>query len=277
MRKQPGAPHGWRFSIFFQRVRLYLARMIKRLNIYIVEDDPIIGADLMHRLEDLGYAVAGPFATGEEAVEKMAELRPDLVLMDIKLEGAWDGIETARRISEIGPAPIIFLTANSDNANFDRAKAVHPAAFLSKPFKSRDLKYAIELALNQPARHEPEMDTKIQEPQVESAYLLKDRLFVKVKDRMVRLFLKDILWIEADGYYCKVATSDKEYFITQTLGKFYEMLSGLPEFMRVHRSFVVNLKHVEEIGESHLYFKKKQIPIGRTIKDELLKRIQKIS
>lgn len=245
--------------------------------IYIVEDDPIIGADLMHRLQDLGYAVAGPFASGEEAVDKMAELLPDLVLMDIQLEGAWDGIETAQRMSEIRNMPVIFLTANSDDANFNRAKAAHPAAFLSKPFKARDLKHAIELALNQPAKNTPAAAEAKQDAAEESVYVLKDRLFVKVKDRMVRLLLKDILWIEADDYCCRAVTADKEFFINQTLGKFSELLSEIPEFMRVHRSYVVNLKHVEEIGDLHLYIGKKQIPIGRTLKEELLKRIQKIS
>jgi DNA-binding LytR/AlgR family response regulator len=265
------------FDFFFQRVRLYLARVMKNLTIYIVEDDPIIGADLMHRLEDLGYGVAGPYATGEEAVDKMAALPPDLVLMDIQLEGVWDGIETARRMAEIRPVKVIFLTANSDDANFNRAKAAQPVAFLSKPFKARDLKYAIELALNQPAKNTPSVAAAPKDAGEENAYVLKDRLFVKVKDRMVRLLLKDILWIEADDYYCRAATADKEVFINQTLGKFFEMLAELPEFMRVHRSYVINLKHVEEIGELYLYIGKKQIPIGRTLKEELLKRIQKIS
>ncbi|HRD82899.1 MAG: response regulator [Saprospiraceae bacterium] len=242
--------------------------------IYIVEDDPIIGADLADRLQEMGHQAAGPFADGESAYEHLSVRAPDLIIMDIQLEGAWDGIETARRIMAKCAAPIIFLTSNSDDATFKEAKATLPAAFLSKPFRGRDLKYSIELALSNRAK-ETASEAPSAQPE-EQAYILEDRLFVKIKDRWVRILLQDIQWAEADDYACKVAVGDKEMFVGQTLGKFGEALAAKPEFMRVHRSFIVNLKYVDQIGDMYLYIGRKQIPLSKTLKDELFNRIQKI-
>jgi|CXWL01.1.fsa_nt_gi DNA-binding LytR/AlgR family response regulator len=246
---------------------------MEKLTILIVEDDPIIGADLQDRLPEMGYGALGPFPSGEEALTFFGTpTPPDLVIMDIQLEGQLDGIETARRIFEKHPSlPIIFLTSNSDDATFTKAKMTKPAAFLSKPFRGRDLKHAIELAIAQSAsRKEPTGEDTTEE----NAFLLKDRLFIKAKDRMVRLFFKDILWVEADDYYCKVVTKEKEFLVTQTLKKFGEELAGVPELMRVHRSYIVNLAHVEEIGELYLHIGKRQIPFSKTFKEELMGRLR---
>lgn len=247
-----------------------LLRM-EKINILIVEDDPIIAADLEDRLVDAGYAVLGPVATGEHALEMFDRTPPDLVLMDIQLDGEWDGIETTRRIRQHYDLPIIFLTSNSDDATFRKASTLNPEAFLSKPFRGRDLKYAIELAIRQSTKKD-----KTEEPpqDQDNAFLLRDRLFLKVKDRMVRLFFRDILWIEADDYYCKIVTKEKEFLVTQTLKKFSEQLAGVPELMRVHRSYIVNLTHIEEIGELNLHLGKVRIPVSKNYKEELLDRLR---
>lgn len=244
------------------------------MNILIVEDDPIIGADLEDRLMEMGYQVLGPVAAGELAMEYFKKDNlPDLVIMDIQLEGEWDGIETTRRIREKHTTPVIFLTSNSDDVTFDKAKAVNPQAFLSKPFRGRDLKHAIELAIRQSANDYAPLD---QNPPEENTYLLRDCLFIKVQERMVRLFFKDILWVEADNYYCKIVTSEKEYLLSQTLKKFNEMLDGMPDWMRVHRSYMVNLRHIGEIGEIHLHIHGRKIPLSKTSREELLARLYKV-
>lgn len=247
---------------------------METISILIVEDDPIIAADLQDRLEEMGYHPLGPVARGEEApafFEKNS--LPDLVIMDVHLEGEWDGIETTRRIQEKHDVPIIFLTSNSDDATFSKAKSTKPAAFLSKPFRGRDLKHAIELAISQSVAKQP---AATEPSSQDNALLLKDRLFIKSKDRMVRLFFKDILWVEAEDYYCKVVTAEREYLVTQTLKKFSEELSGVPELMRVHRSFIVNLAHVEEIGELNLHIGKTKIQVSRNMWDELMNKLKNI-
>lgn len=106
--------------------------------------------------------------------------------------------------------------------------------------------------------------------------LYRDRLFIKVQDRTVRLYLNDILWVEAYDYYSKVVTSKKAYLVTQTLKKYGEALAGIPEMMRVHRSYIVNLAHIEEVGELFLTINEQPIPVSKGIKAELLARWQKM-
>ena len=243
---------------------------MENIRILVVEDDPIIAADLQDRLQEMGYLIIGPVASGEEAFQHIKSgLQPDLVLMDIQLEGAWDGIETASQIRQHKKLPLIFLTSNSDSHTFSRAKAVNPDAFLSKPFRSRDLIHAIELAVRQSAvqNSSPPEDT-------DNAFVLEDRLFIKTKDRMSRVFFQDILWVQADDYYCKVKTSQREFLVTKTLKKFAEELLLRPEFVRAHRSYLVNLLHIEEIGELDLYIDGHKIPMAKESKEELLSKLR---
>lgn len=247
-------------------------------NILIVEDDPIIAADLQDRLEEMGYSILGPESIGEKAILYFEKATPpDLIIMDVQLDGEWDGIETAQRILEHHEVPVIFLTSNSDAITFNHAKKVKPQAFLSKPFRGRDLKHAIEIAITQASeKKQLPPETSAVKLSEENTFVLKDRLFIRVKDRMIRVYFKDILWVEADDYYCKLITSDKEYLISQTLKKFCEEFDGKPEFMRVHRSYFVNLTQVEEIGELALHIGKMRIPFSRSYKEELIGRLQKI-
>lgn len=247
---------------------------MKSIRVLIVEDEPIIAADLEDRLMEMGYDVAPPCDSGEAALLFLQKETVDLVLMDIQLSGKLDGIETAQKLLETNPLPVIYLTSNTDDATFARAKNTLPAAFLTKPFRGKDLMHAIELAISTAAKQRPSASETNHADT--SAYLFNDRLFVKVKDRMLRIFFQDILWLEADDYYCKLMTAEKEFLIGHTLKQMGEVLEHIPEFMRVHRSFIVNLANVEEIGEGYLLVKSRQIPLNKTSKDELYNRLQKI-
>ena len=113
----------------------------------IVEDEKIIAFDLQRRLRSFGFEVVGSCSSGVEALERCARERPELVLMDIMLEGALDGIETAKTLLEKYQIPSIFLTAYSDAATLERAKAAQPLAYIIKPFKERELYTTIDVAL----------------------------------------------------------------------------------------------------------------------------------
>ena len=115
--------------------------------ILVVEDEVIVSADLQDQLIKLGYRVAGAAVSGEEAVCKANEIKPDLVLMDIMLKGQMDGIEAAKQIRESLQVPVIFLTANSNDSVLERAKISEPFGYLLKPFDHRSLKSNIEMAL----------------------------------------------------------------------------------------------------------------------------------
>jgi two-component system, response regulator PdtaR len=115
--------------------------------ILIVEDEGIVILHIKKALENLGYVVAGMASSGDDAIIKATEIRPDLVLMDIVLKGAVDGIEVAEKIRAIRHIPVIYLTAHADESTLQRAKVTEPLGYIVKPFRERDLQIAIEFAL----------------------------------------------------------------------------------------------------------------------------------
>ena len=115
----------------------------------IVEDEAVVAADLEARLVRIGYTVCGIAASGAEAIDLAHEHRPDLALMDIRIQGDLDGVETAETLRKELDVPAIFLTAHSDDATFARAKLSSPYGFVVKPFDVRELRLHIEVALQQ--------------------------------------------------------------------------------------------------------------------------------
>ena len=122
--------------------------MVEPKRILIVEDEGIIATDLRAKLKRLGYDVLGMVSSGEEALEQIRTLKPDLVLMDLGLKGAWDGIETAKRVHAESDTPIVYLTAHADEATLQRAHSTKPKGYLLKPFDLQELRSVLEKAMN---------------------------------------------------------------------------------------------------------------------------------
>src|SRR4030042_1390618 len=116
--------------------------------IRVGEDERIVARDLARQLTDLGYDVVATAYSGEEAVEKIGEVHPDLVLMDIVLAGKMDGIQAAEKITAISSPPVIYLTTYADDKTFGRAKLTGPSGYILKPVEKKQLHVAIELALH---------------------------------------------------------------------------------------------------------------------------------
>jgi CheY-like chemotaxis protein len=117
------------------------------IKILIAEDENIVALNIKKTLQHLGYEITAIVNSGEDAVKKTSENRPDLILMDIMLKGVVDGIEAAESITKDYNIPIIYLTALSDEKTIDRAAGTKPYGFLVKPFTTRDIHTAIENAL----------------------------------------------------------------------------------------------------------------------------------
>ena len=115
--------------------------------ILIVEDENIIARDIQNKLKRLGYTVSSVVSSGEEAIKKVHEAPPNLVLMDIMLNGDIDGIETAEKIRSLVDIPVVFLTAYADERTLQRAKITEPFGYILKPFSVKDLHSTIEMAL----------------------------------------------------------------------------------------------------------------------------------
>jgi DNA-binding LytR/AlgR family response regulator len=247
--------------------------MNQPIKILIVEDEMIIGANMSLQLTSLGYDVIGIIPTGEEALNQIKQNQPDIILLDINLKGNLTGINTAEIIQEDYNIPIIYVTANADNAHFNKAKSTNPYAFISKPFKKLDLQRAIELVINR-MQFEKDVEIPVTEEKA-NPFILSDCIFVRHHEKMVRVNIKDIFYVEAERNYCRIHCKDKEYLITTTLK---DMDDKLPDhhFIRVHRSFIVNLSNIDEIANTHIVISKKAIPISSDSKKQLLQLIQKV-
>lgn len=247
--------------------------MNKNTSILIVEDEMIIAANISLQLNHLGYEVTGIIPRAEEVLPEIRQHIPDIILMDINLKGDLDGIELVQLIQNEFKIPIIYLTANSDETHFEKAKATNPYAFISKPFKKLDLQRAIELSI---VRIEKEQNSeKTADIISEDPYILSDCIFVRSHDKMVKVCIDNILYIEAERNYCKIYCKDKEHLLVTTL-KYLEEKLPTNSLMRIHRSFIVNLHHIDEIATNHVVIGKKAIPLSAELKKQLLLHIQKI-
>ena len=247
--------------------------MGKLIQILIVEDEMIIAANISLQVSNLGYKVIAIIPSGEKALLHIKKQQPDIILLDINLKGKLDGVETALLMQQDYDIPIIYLTANADDANFNRAKATHPYAFISKPFKKLDLQRAIELTINRlTSLNNSDNNTTIKN---NVPYILSDCIFIRHQEKMVKVAINNILYIEAERNYCRIYTKTKEYLLVVTLKDMDEKLPK-KHFIRIHRSFIINISKIDEVAKSHLVIAKKAIPLSKSLKQELLKRLHTI-
>jgi DNA-binding LytR/AlgR family response regulator len=237
------------------------------MKILIVEDEMLIAANIANQLESIGYEVIGIIPRGEEAIKVVQNDKPDLVLMDINLKGELDGVETAKLMQVDGEIPIIYLTANADEGSFKRAKATNPYAFLSKPFKKLDLKNALELASDRILAEKNEPQFNIEK------FVLADRIFVRHNEVMVKIIIDDIYYLEADRNYCQVFTKNNTYLLVNTLKNMEDKLP-LEQFQRIHRSFIVNINHVDEVAQNNITVGGKILPLSKELRKDLLDRLR---
>jgi two-component system, LytTR family, response regulator LytT len=246
-----------------------------KLKILIVEDEAIIGEDMRMMLEDLGYSVTGVALDFDEAIEHLENTRPDIVLSDIALGGAKDGIDLAKEIRENYQLPFIFVTSHSDRTTLERAKKHQPNGYLVKPFDSNDLFTSIEVAFANYMGQNDEDEDEISEIDSSSGFLLKDCIYVKDTHLFVKVPLHDLLWIKSEGNYLELHTLEKRHVIRSSLKEFMEKLPE-SQFFRVHKSFGINLKHVDAIDNALVIVAGESVPMGRNYRDLLLKYLNTV-
>jgi DNA-binding LytR/AlgR family response regulator len=249
---------------------------MEKLNIFIVEDESIVAKDIQNNLVKLGYNVVGIANNGKDAIAQIKELVPDVVLMDIMIKGELTGIEVAEQIKKAVNVPVIFLTAYADESTLSRAKVTEPYGYILKPFKEIDLHSTIEMAV-----YKHQKDSALQKER-DFLYSLvenkdgtqNDILFVKANSRLVKVYLKDIFYVEALKDYVIINTQYARYTVHSTM-KDIEKKLGLTEFIRVHRSYIVRIDKIQSIENQTVVLEgeKKVIPVGGSYRDELLSKL----
>ncbi len=247
-----------------------------KANIFIVEDESIVAKDIQQTLEKLGYTVLGTASEGEKAVEKIVELEPDLILMDIMLKGEMTGIDTAAQVKKEISVPIIYLTAYADRDTLTKAKITQPHGYIIKPFKEVDIRTAVEIALY---KHKKESKIK-KERDLYYSIIRSDKnsdgsIFVKSKYQLVKVKTKEIYFIEALKDYVRINTIDNRYIVHSTMKSIHEKLPP-SDFSRVHRSYIVRLDKIMVIEFPNIIIDhdKKFIPIGNSYKEELMNKLK---
>jgi DNA-binding LytR/AlgR family response regulator len=232
--------------------------------IVIIEDEFIIATDLQGMLIELGYEVLGIAQTPPEAIELMNKLNPDLFLLDISLNSDIDGVHLAEILS-LHKKPFIFTTALTDDETIERASKTAPYGYLVKPYKKKDLKISLEIAISRSASLHG----------TASEAGTSDFVFIKTKIGLEKVELGLVQWMQADDYYTRIIFEDCDLLATITLKELEKRIES-SDFVRVHRSYLVNFKKVESIIGNQVIVNGESIPIGRSYKSEVMKRLKLI-
>jgi two-component system, LytTR family, response regulator LytT len=233
------------------------------MRILIAEDEAIIAESLYQVLLQLGYTPLEPAATSEEAIESMINFTPDIAVVDIHIGNHFSGFKVAGALNKKN-IPFIFLTALYDKETVSMAQQFNPAAYLVKPFNKENLFATIELAVG---KH---MDKK------KEVTVLPQMVFVKNGSQSISLPPAEITHLEAANKYVTIYLSTaKKHLVRGSLNEVTGQLQ-LHSLMQVHKSFVVNLQYIKAVKYDELLINGSIIPVGRTYREELKKRLIKV-
>lgn len=244
---------------------------MSQIKILIVEDEMIIAEDMRDMLDEMGYQVVGVTGQISEAKRLLASAAPDIALLDITLGVAQGGLTLGAYIRENYHMPLVFCTSHADKGTINKAKSIRPNGYLVKPFEQKDLYTSIEIAL---ANFSNEFRTS-QDPVIEktSDLVIKDAIFVKSGQMFVKVKFKDITWLTPEGNYTQIHVIQGGKHLIRIPLKAMTCLLPDQKFFRTHRSFIVNLEHVDGIKPQGVLVGASEIPIGKNFREALLNKI----
>ncbi|PRZ01999.1 LytTR family DNA-binding domain-containing protein [Marinilabilia salmonicolor] len=252
--------------------------MSNKISILIVEDEFMIAEDIAMRLEDMGYEVAEKIDNVDEAIAWLDENKVDIMLVDVNLRGTKTGIDLGRIVNERFHIPFVFLTSLANHEVVEMARQVNPAAYLLKPFNDRQVKVSVDMALQNfygDSGRQSGEPNEVNDEKEEYVLKMPGCLFLRKSTSYHKVNFSDILWLEAESNYTTIHTKTEKYTYSVVLKSFEEKL--LPkDFMRVHRSFIVNLSNVTGFEGNTLFIDKTRIPVTRAAQEKVFKHFRVI-
>ncbi|NQX91718.1 MAG: response regulator transcription factor [Flavobacteriales bacterium] len=228
---------------------------MKGTKIYIVEDEPLIAMTITTVLRKMGFIIiAEPASSVKEAKEGIASTQPDLVMVDIQLEGQEDGTALAKYLELMG-IPYMYLTSQTDPLTLAKVKETSPLNYLVKPFTESGLKTSIEVTWHN--------FLKLQ---------ANDLVFYSDQSQHV-VRQQDVLYLKAFDNYCYLYTKKQRHLIPKTLKHMWEQLDERL-FAKCHRSYVINLQHIQSMEGDELVVQGTRIPVSRSQKQEIKQRLR---
>ncbi|MDW3190717.1 MAG: response regulator transcription factor [Cytophagales bacterium] len=237
-----------------------------QIRVLAIEDELLHTEQLRLLLEQNGFIVIDVVDTISEFKRMILATQPDILLVDIDLGEAINGIELMQGVSTTYDVPFIFLTAHEDQQTVKTAMATMPSAYLTKPYTGASLRAAIELAnerhMKQPNSHSDSV---------------KKMIFVRSEDRLIRIAPDELWMVEAQNKQCSITLGNEQFVVTAKLTELANQLSP-DQFMQIHRSYIVNLDQIGEIDAQyrHLTIGDQEIPIGRSYKSALMEKLLKL-
>ncbi|MEP4531634.1 MAG: response regulator [Cyclobacteriaceae bacterium] len=245
------------------------------IRILVAEDNPMHASKMEMVLDEMGYEVLAITPSEEEFLRLFRATKPDLIILDIELSDAGDGVQIAARVKEIKPTPTIFATSFEDKETINRALQTDPYAYIVKPVEKPSLQAAIELALFKFSKAgqttKPESPTSWDED-----LILKDSFFIKAGGKLVKVRFEDILWIQVgQDRYCEIITSTREFQVRTSMNDLEQKLDPTV-FVRIHRSHIVNIHKVDGIDDIDMVVEveDQSLPLGGSYKSNLINRFR---
>lgn len=245
--------------------------MERKLSVLIVESDLEFARQTKEVISALDFVDVRVSFSYEEAKSIIRNDKPDLVVLDIHLNGQREGIELAKKCSKHNVL-VIYTTADKSESVFNEAKQTFPVAYLVKPYSSFTLQSAIEAVA-----HLNKIDTTQATSKSTKDYVLDDSFFIKSGHSLYRIKLDTIKWISSDGNYCEISTDFKKHTVKLSLAKMSRILED-SNFVRVHQSTLIPLDRITNIdlNTNEIAIDNEIIAIGRSYRVELLKKLQRI-
>lgn len=236
--------------------------MNKIKNILIVEDEALIADQLAVFAESAGFSVVDIVDEAETVFEVLQNKNVDLVFLDINLSGALDGIDIAHKINISYSIPFIYISSNTDPGTLKRMSITQPVSFITKPFQKEAISAALEIAQHQ---------------QLISKEMPSDAtIFIKNGHVWERVDIKTIRYIEAQDNYVAIHLENERKMVLMSMKAIQEQLDS-SQFLRVHRSFIVNKAYIDAIGPKFITIDTHEIPISASGKAEIMNKIPKLN
>jgi len=232
------------------------------MKILIVEDDFSFAIDVEMLIGELGYTHLSTVDNGIEALEFIEHNSPDLILMDIDLNGFLSGIDIARKINSRA-IPVIFMTTYNDEKVYEEAMLTNPYGYIVKPFDKISLRSHIERVFQERAQ-----DTSFQQ-------IIDDSFFVKVNEILKRVNYDEVYWVKSDRNYADIYLENKRYSAKISLNKLEEQLNA-SHLLRIHKQYIINLKKIQGVTSNDVIINDKSIPIGAKYKADFFNKLNKI-
>jgi DNA-binding LytR/AlgR family response regulator len=228
---------------------------LEHIKILIVEDEVLIAEDLKDILKTFGLKKIEMVHDKASAFENLRLNKPDIAILDIRMEKELDGLEIGEFIQNNYKLPFIFITAHSDIEMIKKIIKTKPVGYITKPFKKSDLFANINLAIEQ--------------------LTTNNKLFIKDGYSTHVININEILYIESEGNYINIFTSSKKYLSRQNMESILLHIDS-NDFLKIHRSYIINLNKVKKYSSKEVFINDLTLPISKTFYDVFIEKMKKI-